>query len=461
MTTPTDLIVYHAARIVTQLRACGCAGLGKDLCTSELLASVRAVDRVSVKECPALTEKPFEWGMDTKGGYVIRVRAGISPDLRAYAQLLFAATRGAGEIPYLMDTAHVVALYAYVPARVISGPGGPEAAARLLTQLLPIGTDWCLLQLVPLLTLVAKVRLALDDSDGRHDAADVEITAMRAYEEGQAQRKKGTAASLNEALHWFGRAWEIGRRNGDCKTAALARMAAGKVALLRREDACAERYFSEALQVAEYGGCMEEVGMANHDLMLIYARRGDSHEVRRAARSAMAAYGPGCPKLVPLAADVAVFWQDQRQFAAAMVVHHALIQNSQCAGILRANTVGNIATCAAATEQRHLYEARWMEAWGLFCAEDPEPALYGFQGLLYAAQLVGDDLRAGLAAKKCEELANFAGCLYPYGRRVSVAAADGHATRAYNLDEDLAAEFATALVDRYMTRGDSQGAIPA
>jgi len=162
-------------------------------------------------------------------------------------------------------------------------------------------------------------------------------------------------AEYDRAESWYTRAAVQGRQTGQWRAYALAFSGMGNLHMQRGNFPAARRAHKRCLRAAERHGVTEVLGDAYHDLFVVTAAMGGSFAADPIAGKAFRAYGPGNPKLLRLAYDVAYHWTLQGYFTGALGVVTALLPHTYDPA-MRTLLDGLAARSAGGAGQRQAFE---------------------------------------------------------------------------------------------------------
>lgn len=240
----------------------------------------------------------------------------------------------------LHELVSVVAFFCdgYVDTR----PKADVLRARRSLRALDVG--WYYSELPTLWLLAGAVR--------RHLALST-FTARELLKLGKAERD---AAHWRAADRHLARAIAAGRAETDTEVVGLAALNRAIVACRRGNSPRAEHWYHRAARFAHRHRLVDLEGQAAHGLLVGAAKQGDEISVRLWARRALALYGDGSPGALAVALDVAAFWMDSGDAAAALPVFctaldHGMPERHQI--IVR----GNVAAAAGMLSQEQTFDA--------------------------------------------------------------------------------------------------------
>jgi tetratricopeptide (TPR) repeat protein len=170
-------------------------------------------------------------------------------------------------------------------------------------------------------------------------------------------------AEYPAAESWYQRAIALARRVSDWDTYARAYIGLGKTAVARGSYPTARKAFVKAVRVASRQRLRDPEGMALHDLFAVEAQGFHDAEALAYAAAALRAYGPRHRLLPSLALDLAYFWIERGDFAAALPVIQAVLPYLSPRHHLSA--YGNMVRAAGAVGDELAFESSWQEvvAW--------------------------------------------------------------------------------------------------
>lgn len=223
-----------------------------------------------------------------------------------------------------------------------------------------------------------------------------------AYEVGVLARRRAEHA---RAETWFRRAVMLARQVGDWTSYSLAFVGLGNLYLQRGNYPIARKLHTRARRAAHRHSLHAIEGMALHDLFVMAGASGDMEGAEELATAALAAYGPGHPRLPVLAHDVAYHWLERGYFGPALAVFRAVLPHIERPAE-RIGVLADMARAAAATGASQIFDDAVREVLSL--AERPDTSETAAQAMLdisHGAATLKDWPRAEATARRAIEIA--------------------------------------------------------
>lgn len=223
-----------------------------------------------------------------------------------------------------------------------------------------------------------------------------------AYEVGVLARRRAEHA---RAETWFRRAVMLARQVGDWTSYSLAFVGLGNLYLQRGNYPIARKLHIRAKRAAHRHSLHAIEGMALHDLFVMASASGEVESAEELATDALAAYGPGHPRLPVLAHDVAYHWLERGYFGPALSVFAAVLPHIERPAE-RIGVLADTARAAAAIGASQIFDDAVREVLSL--AERPDTSETAAQAMLdiaHGAATLKDWPRAESAARRAIEIA--------------------------------------------------------
>ena len=212
-------------------------------------------------------------------------------------------------------------------------------------------------------------------------------------------------AEYARAETWYRRAIALARQSGDWSTYSMSFIGLGTLYLQRGKLSASRRFLLRALRTARRHSLRGVQGFALHDLAGLASEAGQPQEAERLARQAFEMYGPGHPRLVALAVDVAYFWMEAGRFRPALTVLQALVHHMQRREE-RLMVQANLVRAAAGAGERRLFEQTWDEVWDRVSRmQYLENAATVMLELARGAAMLGEHERAQRAGERALQVA--------------------------------------------------------